>query len=75
MNKLDKKLRKIINIDELEINQYVPDEMISKIKQSILKAIMEKEFVNKEWISTKLTYVDKNFVYSKDIEELLGEKK
>ena len=52
-----------------------PNEFVSQIKQSILKAIMEKEFVNKEWVSTRLTYIDKNFVYSKDIKKILGDTK
>ena len=39
---IDEQIRKSISIDEIEINQYVTDEIISQIKQSILKAIMKK---------------------------------
>lgn len=40
---IDEQIRKSISIDEIEINQYVTDEIISQIKQSILKAIMKRK--------------------------------
>ena len=42
MTKLDKKLREVIKLDELEIDGYVSDKILSQIKQVVLKEIIKE---------------------------------
>lgn len=71
MTKLDKKLREVIKLDELEIDGYVSDKILSQIKQVILEEIMKDEVVNYKWRGWRKGYIVANFVRSSDIKNLL----